>query len=300
MAFYRSSKTMHVQLGNLLDRLQKGGRSGLLQKIFITWIKYDSSKPTPNSGYGASWSNEKNIYPASIIKIIYAIATEAWLQKDLIPESKETRRALNAMIKISSNDATGFIVDLLTGSSSGPSLTGKGWENWQGQRQLINQWIAGLEWPELLGSNCCQKTWEDSPYGRDQDFYGPNSSNRNALSTDGIARVLEAIMTDGFLSPSACKRTRDLLWRSIDRVDRKADPDNQVDGFIGAALPQGSQLWSKAGLMSTARHDAAWFSTPNGKPMLLVIFSVGRERSKDSSLLPTIARKLFNYQLILQ
>ena len=52
----------------------------------------------------------------------------------------------------------------------------------------------------------------------------------------------------------ACRRLRELLSRSIDLEQRRADPENQVDGFLGEGLPQGSLLWSKAGWMSQARH----------------------------------------------
>ena len=292
MAFYRPNKTMNVQLGKLLDELEMTGRANLRKYISITWIKYDHAEPTPNSGHGASWSGEKPIYPASVVKLIYAVATEAWIQKGLIPDNSEIRRALSSMIKNSSNDATSFIVDVLTGTSSGPSLVGEGLENWQIQRQLVNKWLFELGWPELSRSNCCQKTWEDSPYGRDNDSYKPDNSNRNALSTEGTARVLEAVMTNGFLSKKACSRIQALLSRSLDAIQRQADPNNQIDGFIGSGLPEGSQLWSKAGLMSTARHDATWVSIPGKSPMLLVIFSFGRERAKDSFLLPTIAHEL--------
>ena len=75
-------------------------------------------------------------------------------------------------------------------------------------------------------------------------------------------------------------------------MQRKADPENQVDGFLGEGLPVGSRLWSKAGWMSQARHDAAWWSLQGGRPMLLVVFTQGRERANDTTLLPAIAREL--------
>lgn len=287
---------MHAQLGSLLDQLEQEGRPGLRNNTAITWITYEKQNPSSKSGSGASWLNDKLLYPASVVKLIYAVATEAWLQKDLIPESEETRRALRTMIQESSNDATGLIVDLLTGTTSGPSLIGDGWDKWVTQRQLINKWLSELNWPELKGFNCCQKTWEDGPYGRERDFYESDNSNRNALSTDGTARILEAVMTNAFLSPRACKRLKEILSRSLDIKQRKENPLNQVDGFIGAGLPKGSQLWSKAGLMSTARHDAAWFSTPGSNPMLLVIFTMGRERSTDNFLLPAIANGLIKFK----
>ena len=99
-------------------------------------------------------------------------------------------------------------------------------------------------------------------------------------------------MTDGLLSPPACHRLRSALARSLDQGERDADPENQVDGFLGEGLPANSRLWSKAGWMSQARHDAAWWSEPEGATQLLVVFSVGAERANDNELLPGIARGL--------
>ena len=157
---------------------------------------------------------------------------------------------------------------------------------------MVNEWLYSLKWPELEKINCCQKTWEDGPYGREQAFYKDGYLNRNALSTSATARMLEAVMTNGIVSPPACKRLRTLLSRSLDEEQRKADAENQIDGFLGEGLPKGTRLWSKAGWMSQVRHDAAWCSQPNGNPMLLVVFSEGKQSSSDTLLLPALAREL--------
>ncbi len=297
MGFYSLNPTMQTQLVELLNQLEEKGLARIKNRISITWINYDTKKPSPFSGNGASWAEERLVYPASVVKIIYGIACEAWLQKDLLEENPELLRASREMIQNSSNDATGLIVDLLTGTTSGPSLVGDGWEAWKKQRLVINSWLSALEWPELKAINCCQKTWSDGPYGRDHDFYGPKNGNRNALTTLATARILEAIMTDNLVSPNACRRQREFLSRSIDLDQRKSDPENQVDGFLGEGLPEGSQLWSKAGLMSQARHDAAWFSIPGEKPMLLVVFSSGQEMARNKSLLPLISKELTKIHL---
>jgi hypothetical protein len=85
---------------------------------------------------------------------------------------------------------------------------------------------------------------------------------------------------------------RDLLARSIDPAERAADPENQVDGFLGAALPAGARLWSKAGWMSQARHDAAYFEAEGQPPTLLVVFSEGRALASDERLLPDLCARL--------
>ena len=292
MTFYQSDPIMFTYLRNLIYRFTKEGRPNLHKNISITWIRYPNNNPKPNSGIGASWAQNQIFYPASVVKLIYGIATEVWLQKDLILESEELRRAVSDMIIYSSNDATSYVVDVLTGSNSGPCLRGKQLKSWRLQRQLINQWLKSLCWPELKHSNCCQKTWGDGPYGRDKDFYGKNNENRNALCTAAAARFLETLMTENFLAPKRSKVLQSYFGRSLDLIDRKKDPDNQIDGFLGEGLPPETQFWSKAGWMSEVRHDAAWWNQPGQPSMLLVVFSKGKELSNDKFLLPALANEL--------
>ena len=122
MAFYRSDPKMASQLRELLDRLAKKGRPGLHQKIAINWIRYERPNPEPCSGIGTGWSEHKLIYPASVVKLFYAVAIEEWFHKDLILDSAEIRRSVKDMIYSSSNDATSLVIDLLSGTTSGPSL----------------------------------------------------------------------------------------------------------------------------------------------------------------------------------
>ena len=283
---------MASRLEVVLDQLDAEGRPGLRNSLSLTWIRYGDDSPEPGDGWGAGWNEQRLHYPASVVKLFYAVAAEQWLQRDLIPDSEELQRALRDMIADSSNDATGLVVDLLSGTNSGPELHGERWLLWQRQRRLVNDWLAELNWPELVGVNCCQKTWGDGPYGRERRFYGADNANRNALSTAATARMLEAVMTGAIVSPPACRRLRALLDRSLDPAQRQADPENQVDGFLGEGLSLSARLWSKAGWMSQARHDAAWWKLPNQPPALLVAFSTGSERARDERLLPDLARLL--------
>jgi beta-lactamase class A len=183
-------------------------------------------------------------------------------------------------------------VDLLSGTTSGPSLPPERHAAWCRQRQVVNDWLGRLGWSEVAGVNACQKTWAEGPYGRERDFYGAQLENRNRLSTDFTARLLHAVMAGAAVSPPACRRMTALLHRSLDPQARAADPENQVDGFLGAGLPEGARLWSKAGWMSQARHDAAYVEVEGRAPMLLVVFSEGRVRAADETLLPAIAAAL--------
>jgi len=303
MAFYSPDPAMGQCLVDLVRALEQDGRPGLSDQLSITWVRFPQSQLdraaqlAPEAYWslpctGATWRGDQLRYPASVVKLVYLIAAEAWLQQDLLQDAPELRRALAAMIQDSSNNATAYVVDRLSGTTGGPELAPAAMETWTQQRQLVNQWLAGLAWPELDGWNACQKTWDDGPYGRERVFYGADNGNRNRLSANGVARLLQGVIASALVSPPACARMRPLLYRSLDLQQRAADPENQVDGFLGAGLPADAQCWSKAGWMSQARHDAAYIEGEDLPPTLLVVFAEGAACARDGELLPEIARHL--------
>ena len=303
MAFYSPDPAMGQCLVDLVRALEQDGRPGLADQLSITWLRFPQSQCdraaqlTPQAYWslpctGAAWRGDQLRYPASVVKLVYLVAAEAWLQQGLLVDEPELRRALAAMIQDSSNNATAYVVDRLSGTTGGPELQPAAMASWTLQRQLVNAWLAGLAWPELDGWNACQKTWDDGPYGRERVLYGADNGNRNRLSTTGVARLLQAVIASAVVSPPACARMRQLLHRSLDPLQRAADPENQVDGFLGAGLPAGAQCWSKAGWMSQARHDAAYIESDDLPPTLLVVFAEGAACSRDGQLLPEIARHL--------
>ena len=292
MAFYRQDPEMASCLKGILDRLEKEGRPNLQKNIAITWIRYDNQTPYPTTGYGTGWNSNKSYYPASIVKIVYAIATQIWLERDLIVDTEELRRALYEMISNSNNDATSYILDMLTGTTSGPSLSKQNFKAWKFQRQLINNWLKEFQWSELKSWNCSQKTWNEGPFGREKDFYGKNNENRNSLTSEGIARIFESLMTNEMIKGEENENFKKIFQRSLDPVSRKKDLENQVDGFLGEGLPLASKFWSKAGLMSEVRHDVAWWKAPKKNPTLAVVFTTGKELVRDQFLLPAISSEL--------
>jgi hypothetical protein len=205
--------------------------------------------------------------------------------------SPELERASRDMIVDSSNDATGFILDVLTGTTSGPDLPDAEFERWQVQRNRINRYFYALGWPELETANINQKTWCDGPYGRERSFLGSDFSNRNRLNTAGTARLFDTLLKQAWFTPEACQAMMALLQRSLQPADLAADPENQVTGFLGGGIPQRAKLWSKAGLMSRVRHDAAYVELDPYPPFLLVVFTEGTMHSQNERILPFIAEQ---------
>lgn len=273
-------------------------------QLALTWLVYDTPVPVNTGGAlsaaefwqypirGFGYRSQVPIYPASIVKLFFLVACQEWLERGMVTPSAELNRAQADMIVDSSNDATALIVDVLTGTTSGPDLPPGPFATWQQQRNLINRYFQSLEWPELANTNMNQKTWCDGPYGREKAFVGANKENRNMLSTDASARLLHSIIGGVAVSAERSGQMMEWLERSLDPDLLAEDPENQVTGFLGGSLPLEARLWSKAGWTSTVRHDAAYIEVPGKQPYLLVAFTEGTVASKNEELLPFISEQI--------
>ncbi len=295
MTLYYLQEEMGVFLNDILKKLTDKANNPPLNDIAITWINYKKvDSNLKRFGYGIN--NKLQIYPASIVKLVYAFGVYEWIQQGRLTINDEINRAIHQMLFYSSNDATSFIVDLLTGTTSGPSLNKEIWENWKYQRQIINDWLISLNWSEINGFNCCQKTWEDGPFGREKDFYGLRNENRNLMSTNGTAKIMEEIIINLNYSVENINIKKCLSRTLIKELVAK-DPNNQIEGFLGEGIPANTPYWSKAGLTSKVRHDAAWWSINEDNHTLLVVFGNSAKLAQNKSFLPLIAREIYNYNL---
>jgi hypothetical protein len=230
-------------------------------------------------------------YPASLVKLFFMVAAEAWLTDGRLAPTRELRDAVAAMIAWSSNDATSIIVDLLTRTTSGPALPPAALARWLARRQILNRYFAGWRRPEFAGINLAQKTWYEAPYGREHQSCFAVPNNRNRLSSDAVARLLLAIAEGEAVDP---RRSRAMLRRMARfpvKVDRK-NPWNQVTGFLGEGLPGDARVWSKAGWSSTTRHDSAIVELADGTRFILVVMTYGAALAANRRLLPFIARQV--------
>jgi len=294
MSFYNLSQEMGLALNEILGRVCSYNDDFSREEIAITWINYKCENKNVFKGFGTGINNKKMFYPASIVKLVYGLAAYYWIKNGSLLLSDEIIDAVRKMLSLSSNNATSFLIDLLTGTTSGTCIEGELWENWIFQRNIINDWLKDLNWEELSGINCCQKTWDDGPFGREKEFYGLSNKNRNAMNSDSAARVLEEIMIHIDYQKNDLN-LRSFLKRNLNKVVLKNDALNQIDGFLGAGLPESVNFWSKAGLMSEVRHDSAWWTNSKSLHTLLVVFCNGEKYSKDTSFLPLIAKEVYEF-----
>ena len=233
----------------------------------------------------ASFRGAEPIYPASVVKLFYLVAAHRWIEDGKLKETEEFDRALKDMIVESSNDATHFVLDSVTGVSNGAELSPKDLKKWAEKRNAVNRYFAAQGY---RGINVNQKPWCEGPYGRERQFLGPKFENRNKLTTDAVARLLTEIVTGRAVTPARSARMLELMKR--DFSGKSEDPEDQAHGFTGIALEPGMKYWSKAGWTSSTRHDAAYIELPGGQRIVLVTFTTDATAAKERDIIPTIAR----------
>lgn len=241
------------------------------EQIAITLVDLSS----PQAPQRAAYRGNVPTYPASVIKLFYLAAAHRWMEDGKLADTPELRRAMRDMIVDSSNDATHYVIDLLTGTTSGPELSEAEIRQWFDQRNAVNRYFASIGYTDI---NANKKPWGDGPYGRETQAIRLFEPKRNSLTTDATARLLIEIVQGTCVTAQRSREMMDLLARDIGTSD--PDPDNQAK-FTGPALPAGSKLWSKAGWTSQTRHDALYAELPNGKKFVLVVFTTEHANERD-------------------
>jgi len=264
----------------------KFGEKGFTEKnLAITLVDLGD----PRNPQQASFRGGEPIYPASVVKLFYLAAAHRWLEDGKLKETEELNRALKDMIVESSNDATHFIVDALTGTSNGAELSAGEMKKWGEKRNAVNRYFSSLGYAVGAGGiNVNQKPWCEGPYGRERAFLGPKFENRNKLTTDATARLLSDIVAGRVVTPARSARMLELMKR--DFSGKSEDPDDQAHGYTSIALAPGARYWSKAGWTSTSRHDAAYVELPTGQRFVLVTFTA--DHAKERDIIPTIAAEV--------
>lgn len=240
----------------------------------------------------ASWQ----AYPCSLVKVFHLVAAQLRLEDGRLTAHAELDRAMRDMILWSSNAATNYIIDLLTGTTGDTLLEGEELAAWLGRRQEINRIFAGLGLPELAVINLDQKLMDDLRYGREKQALDHSPVGHNSLTPIAMARLMHEIFTESArLPPTRRAVIRDHLARDANDPDRGRGA-YQLLGYLGDALPSGTRIWSKAGRTrwlgddraSFRRHDTLRAILPQGQEFLLTVFTQGEPIAEDDGLLPAI------------
>ncbi len=232
---------------------------------------------------------EKQMYPASVPKMFYMAALQRQLEDGKVKQTAELARGEKDMIVDSSNEATQYILDVITGTSSGAELPEKEFQKWQHKRNRVNRYLEQMGYKNI---NVNQKTFCEDAYGIEQQSRGYKGQNRNMLTTNATARMMAEIVSGRLASPERTRHMMDLMKR--DPFAGAKDPDDQAHAFTGIALIDrkmtDARLWSKAGWTSRARHDAAYVETSSGLKFVIVVFT--ENHATERQVIPAVAGKV--------
>jgi beta-lactamase class A len=249
-------------------------------QIAVTLVDLrDPARPARGSHRGG-----EQIYPASVIKLFYLAAAHRWMEDAKLTDTPELRRAMSDMIVHSYNEATHYVIDLLTGTTSGPELSEAELKAWFDQRNAVTRWFAGLGYRNTIAH---KKPWCEGPYGRESQAIKAFEPKRNFLSTDDTARLMTEVVTGKCVSARRSGEMMALLKR--DPFGKEKDADSQSK-FTGSVLPEGAKLWSKAGWTSQTRHDCAYVELADGRKFVLVTFT--ESHASERGVLHAVARKV--------
>lgn len=275
------ARCAEANLQPLLDRAVKrtletfAARKLATNELAVTLVDLtDVAKPVR-----ASYRGEEQIYPASVVKLFYLAAAHRWMEDGKLADTPELRRAMRDMIVESYNEATHYIVDLLTDTTSGPELSKAGIDEWFDKRNAVNRYFTSLSYTNI---NANKKTWCEGPYGRESQSIRKHKPNRNMLTTDATARLLVEIATGRCVTAKRSAEMLELMKRNpFAKIEEGGEPD-QGNAFTGLAIREqaGAKLWSKAGWTSETRHDAALIELPNGARFVLVTFTTGHANER--------------------
>lgn len=210
-------------------------------------------------------------YPASVVKVFYLVYYEAQKQSGKLKDTPELVRAVKDMITVSSNDATGFVVDSITGTTSGPELSGREWQKWKQRRNAVNRFFAARGYRDL---NANQKTFCEDAYGREQAFR-EEGKNRNHVTAEAVARLFTEIARGEIVGPAGSEEILRLLSRDVTPEKPFSEMELEDARLAGHSLPPGTRFWAKSGDAYDVHHLVARVLLPNGCDFVLAVLTKG-------------------------
>ena len=275
-------------------------RAGLHASDFAVTLLLHPAEPAsePVLPTGFSYRGGVAFYPCSVVKLFLVVAAQLALDAGRLTPHDELDRAMRDMIRWSSNTATNYVIDLLSGTTGDTLLGDAEMRDWVEARNRINRFYAEFRPALCADVNLAQKLMDDDRYGREKMFvqWG-GANNHNRLCSDAAAWLLADVMCGRVLPPGGVERIAGFLHRPLtdDFVSVQAA---QVNGYLGGRLPRDAQLWSKAGrtlwtgdpLASYRRHDAAHVKLASGQRFTLAVFTQGQAIAVDDEFLPRVGK----------
>lgn len=271
------------------EMVEEFGQVGLTAEGISIAVIDLSPGPSAATLPSGAYRGDQSYYPCSVVKLCFLSYYESQKEAARLADDPELVRAVKDMITISSNDATGFVVDSITGTTSGPDIADAGeWQKWKGKRDAVNLYYRARGYTNL---NANQKTFCEDAYGREQAFRD-DGKNRNRMTAVEAASILKEITRGEVAGP---KRTEEMLTL----LSRTSGPEKLEDVELEDArraaqgLPQGSRIWAKSGDAYDFHHLVARIVLPSGLEFVVAVFTKGVKEVPE--IIPRVYEKVAEY-----
>jgi hypothetical protein len=226
-------------------------------------------------------------FPASLVKLFHAASFLRAVASGAIVETAEDHRALEALLKLSSNDADQYLIRRLCPPPPEAIATPPP-AHMAAREALSSAWhmLDPVAYRDLRVSNA---TYIDGPFGVEAETR--RALGRNQMTARAVLAMLGAIAGGGdLLAADDAARMRGWLDRAWARPPSPAaGTAGQVAGFLAQAMPADAAVWSKGGWTEETRHDALRAVFPDGTRLTLVVLvSAGGLWGRDD-ILPSFA-----------
>lgn len=234
--------------------------AGRLDRLDVTVLlaAKDGSWRRASVGGSTPW------YPASCVKLGYAIAAAHWCEAaGKAPDCLDER--VGPMLRVSDNVATGFVVDAVTGAPNAPS-EGADYDAWLAKRLYTEDLLAGHGL--LAGQRFINKTYPtnsgEEPTGL--EALARERRGRNLMHADGAANLMLALVSGEFGVPAA-----DYIRSRLRR------PLRSEHSSMGGGFPEGTVYESKIGDAYDTLAEIVHAELPDGRRIIVAAFSNGRD-----------------------
>ncbi|MBA8879005.1 serine hydrolase [Phyllobacterium myrsinacearum] len=268
---------------------------GLAMRLYDTPLAAAAVKDNFSDGVWYGYQAEQSFYPASVSKLFYLAAFFGFTEAGNFTPTQEDERARDAMIRVSSNDATTYLFNRLTNTYGGEALDDTEMEEWCFKRRCIEEWFKTWPNPSIhTGIRLRHSTFDEGPYGREYKSRQLEGANMlTPLAAASLMHDIAASKAVSMQSSASMMRTLTRDWQRMPGHVADASED-QVKGFLSERLPAIVRCWSKAGHTSTCRHDVLYCEHPNGRSAVICVFSSGRWSADNQRLLPSVADEVYS------
>ncbi|WP_123766761.1 serine hydrolase [Vibrio maerlii] len=251
---------------------------------------YLASAHTPDKPI-VSINSDFSFYPASVCKLFYLACFYDKVQNRELEADDEDWRAIHNMVAQSSNDATGYILNRLCDTSTGAKLKEAKLQPWLEKRKTVQKWLATHS-PNIPQDQyqLYHSTFDESPYGRDKQ--AREVLGGNLVSPFACAQMMASIFEENTFQPEYQQQIKQLLSKNNGDNRFAADGFDQVTPFIGGALPENANYWSKAGWTSSVKHETAYITLNKQDSYVVSIFTKGEELVEDEYLFSELTQRL--------